>query len=204
MTKKYKIPVIIITILLIIILGIGALYLIKKPEEKYIIQEKDNIKSYNYSLKENDSSLKEEKFKELKEILETDNLDEKMYAKSLAEIFVIDVYDLNSKLSKYDIGGLEYLYESEVDKFKRLMQDTLYSNIEDNTLNKREQELPEIVSVTTKEITEGTFIYNEQNVTSWNVEIKIDYKKDLGYDNNVLVTVIKIEQKLYVAEIKPL
>lgn len=204
MTKKYKIPIIIISLLLIIIVGVGVLYFTRKPEQKITIENKDNISKYNYTLRENDSSLKEEKFNQLKDILEQEEIDDTKYAQTLAEIFVIDVYNLNSKLNKYDIGGLEYIYESEKTKFKNIMQDTLYNSVEDNTLNNRDQELPEVISVSTENIVKDEFEYNENLYPSWNIQIKIDYKKDLGYDNSVLVTVIKEQNKLYVVEINPI
>lgn len=204
MTKKYKILIIIILILLVIIGGLGIFYLTKKPNNKVLIDNKDVIEKYNYYLKANDSSLKEEKFNTLKSILEQEEIDYKMYSQTLAELFVIDVYDLNSKLSKYDIGGLDYIYESEKDKFKNIIQDTLYNSIEDNTLSGRDQQLPQVIAVTSKEAIVGEIEYNEKIFTSWIIEIEIDYKKDLGYDNNVLVTVMKDSEKLYVVEIKPI
>ena len=203
MTKKYKIPIIIISLLLIVIGVVGILYLTRNPDEEIIIENKDVISQYNYSLKENDSFVKEEKFNELKEILEADEIDDTLYAETLAEIFVIDVFDLNSKLSKYDIGGLEYIYENEKNKFKSIMQDTLYNSVEDNTLNKRNQELPKVISVTSEDIIQSEYEIDDTLFPSWNIKIKIDYKKDLGYDNSVLVTVIKDAEKLYVVEINP-
>lgn len=203
MTKKYKIPIIIIFLLLIVVGGVGILYLTRKPEKRAIIENKAVIAKYNYSLKENDSSVKEEKFNELKKILESDEIDNNLYAQTLAEIFVIDVYDLNSKLSKYDVGGLEYIYENEKNKFKSIMQDTLYNSVEDNTLNKRDQELPKVIGVTTEDIIKSEYEIDDTLFPSWNIKIKIDYKKDLGYDNYVLVTVIKDSEKLYVVEINP-
>ena len=204
MTKKYKIPIIIISFLLIIIGIVGVLYFTRDSEKKITIENKDNISKYNYTLRKNDSSLKEEKFKELKDILAEKEIDDDLYAQVLAEIFVVDVYDLASKLNKYDIGGLEYVYESEKNKFKNIMQDTLYNNVEDNTLNNRDQDLPKVVSATTENIEKDEFNYNENLYASWNIQIKIDYKKDLGYDNSVLVTVIKDGNKLYVVKVKPL
>ncbi|MBQ4583427.1 MAG: hypothetical protein IJA94_00835 [Bacilli bacterium] len=203
MTKKYKVPIIIITILLLVSVVLGLVYFMRDNEHEFVIKNKDIISKYNYSLKENDSSLKEEKFKELKNILKQDEIDDTEYAVVLAELFVVDVYDLDSKLNKYDIGGLEYIYESDKDKFKSIMQDTLYNNIEDNTLNNRKQVLPKVINVTTNEVIQDEYKINDLSFSCWKIKIKIDYKKDLGYDNYVLVTVIKDSEKLYVVEINP-
>lgn len=204
MTKKYKTIIIIISILLIASISIGAIYLTRDKEKEIVIENVDAISKYNYTLKKNDSITKKNKFKELKEILEKDILDEDAYAKTLAEIFVIDVYDLNSKISKYDIGGLEYIYESDKDKFKNIMLDTLYNSVEDNALDNRKQKLPIVVNVTSDNITQSEYKINDTTYSSWNIQIKIDYETDLGYDKNVLVTVIKDTDKLYVVEIKPI
>lgn len=204
MTKKYKTIIIIISILLIASISIGGIYLTRDKEKEIVIENVDAISKYNYTLKKNDSITKKNKYKELKDILEKDIIDEDAYAKTLAEIFAIDVYDLNSKISKYDIGGLEYIYESDKDKFKNIMLDTLYNSVEDNSLDNRKQKLPIVVNVTSDNITQSEYKINDTTYSSWNIQIKIDYETDLGYDKNVLVTVIKDTDKLYVVEIKPI
>jgi len=133
MTKKKKI-IIGVIILLILALGVLGFFYIREKNnssKKKTNKSIESIKDFNYSLKSNDSKLKKELFKELKEILSKDEIDYEDYAKKLAEIFVVDVYDLDSKISKYDIGGLEYILESEQKEFKSLMQDTLYSKFND-------------------------------------------------------------------------
>ena len=44
----------------------------------------------------------------------------------------------------------------------------------------------------------GEFIYNHNKYESYEITLSWDYKKDLGYDKKGKVTIIKIEDKLYV------
>ena len=52
-------------------------------------------------------------FDVLKANLESDTIDEEAYALSIAKLFIIDLYTMNNKINKYDIGGIEYVYPSE-------------------------------------------------------------------------------------------
>ena len=44
----------------------------------------------------------------------------------------------------------------------------------------------------------GEFTYNDNKYESYEITLSWDYKKDLGYDKKGKVTIIKIEDKLYV------
>ena len=204
MTKKQKIATIILVIILLALSGIGALYFKQKKNNPVpVIKQEDLIKEYNYAIKENDSKVKKEKFKELKEILDKEPIDKEEYAKKLAEIFTVDVYDLDSKINKYDVGGLEYILEAEQEKFKLVLQDSLYSNIKDNTSNDRKQQLPVVKSATAKEITSDNYTYQNADYSAYLVNVLIDYDKDLGYDKNVSVKIIEKDNKLFVVAVEP-
>ena len=205
MTKKKKI-IIIIIIVAVLALGVLAFFYIKGKNDsskKNINKNIESIKDFNYSLKSRDSKLKKEKFKELKAILSKDDIDYEEYANKLAEIFAVDVYDLNSKINKYDIGGLEYILESEQKDFKGLMQDTLYNSIVDNTEGKRTQKLPVVTEVTSSDLKKTKYKYKDKEYSGYSVKIKIDYEEDLGYDKEVLITIMKKEKKLYVVVVSP-
>ena len=49
-------------------------------------------------------------FKELKEILNKDKVDEEEYVKKISEMFIYDFYSLNYKVAKTDIGGTDFVY----------------------------------------------------------------------------------------------
>ena len=204
MTKK-KVLVTIIIVLLIGLSVLGVLYFKRdtKPNNP-VVKTVDKIEEYNYSIKENDTELKKEKFKELKEILKEENVDTEKYALKLAEIFAIDVYDINSKNSKYDIGGLEYVIPEQKDKFKLKLQDTLYNDVQDNFDKDRKQKLPIVTGVEASVLKEEKYTIDKKDYDCHSIKVVIDYKEDLGYDSTIVVKIIEKDDKLFVVAVKPM
>ena len=203
MTKKKKIFITVLIIFLLVTGIVGVLYFTRHDDKKEIVKQEDVIKDYNYSLKEHDSNLKKEKFKELKNILSNSPINYDEYAKKLAEIFVVDVYDLNSKVNKYDVGGLEYVLEEKKDTLKLILQDSLYGNLKDNSNNNRQQDLPVILKALSEEPTTDKYTYSNTSYDAYVVNVLIDYEKDLGYDKNVQIKMIKKDSKLFVVQVEP-
>ncbi len=203
MTKKRKVLIIIFALVFITGAVLGFLYFNKDHEKVVVIKQEDIIKDYNYTIKETDSKLKKDLFNELKEILSSDDIDYDNYAKKLAEIFTVDVYDLNSKINKYDVGGLEYILEEKKEVFKQVLQDSLYSNIKDNSNNNRNQKLPVVKKVTAQDLKTSNYSYNGNKYDSYIINVVIDYEKDLGYDKDISVEMIKKDNKLFVVKVSP-
>ena len=203
MTKKRKVLIIIFALVFITGSVLGFLYFNKDHEKVVVIKQEDIIKDYNYTIKETDSKLKKDLFNELKEILSSENVDFDNYAKKLAEIFTVDVYDLNSKINKYDVGGLEYILEEKKEVFKQVLQDSLYSNIKDNSNNNRNQKLPVVKKVTAQDLKTDNYSYNGNKYDSYIINVVIDYEKDLGYDKDISVEMIKKDNKLFVVKVGP-
>ena len=86
---------------------------------------------------------------------------------------------------------------------KLKLQDTLYNNIEDNVDKKRTQKLPTVTAADASELEESSYNYNKVDYEGYSVKVAIDYKEDMGYDNNVFVQMIKNDNKLFVVVIKP-
>ena len=205
MTKKK----VLITIIIILLIGLAILSVLyfkskKSDNSKKSIKTVEIIDGYGYSIKTNDSKLKREKFKELKEILNEEPIDNEKYALKIAEIFAIDVYDLVTKNSKYDVGGLDYVLPESKDNLKLILQDTLYSNLQDNFDKDRKQKLPEVTNATSSILKRKTYALNKKNYDGYELKVIIDYKEDLGYDNTIVVTVIEKEDKLFVVAVQPM
>ena len=205
MTKKK----VLITIIIIMLIGLAILSVLyfkskKSDNTKKSVKTVDVIDGYGYSIKDNDSKLKREKFKELKEILNEEPIDNEKYALKIAEIFAIDVYDLVTKNSKYDVGGLDYVLPESKDNLKLILQDTLYSNLQDNFDKDRKQKLPEVTETTSSILKRKTYALNKKNYDGYELKVIIDYKEDLGYDNTIVVTVIEKEDKLFVVAVQPM
>jgi len=206
MRKKYKIELILIAILIIMtsLLGISKMFF-KKEEVKPKVETKviSNIENYGYSLDDRDTKYMKEVFKELENILNAEEINEEEYAKTLSKLFVIDFYTLNNKINKYDVGSLEYILNDKQELFKTKAMDTIYSDIIDNTYKDRVQELPEVTNVKVLEIKEDKIKLNDEEVNCYKVTMSYSYKKDLGYDKEGTIYLIKNGNKLEIALYNP-
>ena len=74
--------------------------------------------------------------------------------------------------------------------------------MEDNTYGKRTEKLSIVNNVEITNEEESTFKINEEEVPSYVVTLNWTYDKDLGYDKNAKITMIRKDKKLYVVEYK--
>lgn len=203
MKTKYK-KLLIVIAFFIIVFGItGLIYKLTPKKVKETVKILDVIEHSSYKLKENDSALKKDLFYELKNVLKEENINYEDYAKILSKIFVVDVFSLKNKINKYDIGGLDYILETEKDKFKLLMGDTLYDVIENNFDGKRTQELPLVKNINILDITESKYLFDKEEVLSYDINLEWTYEKNLGYDTSALVKVVKYKDKMHVVSYSP-
>ena len=200
MRKKYKLTLIIIAILIIMVAFITFFILFNGKKEVEKINVVDSIEEYGYTLDDRDSKLMKETYEELKNILIKDEINYEEYAKTISKLFVIDLFTMNNKINKYDVGSTEYVYTENVDNFKLNVEDTIYKSIINNSNGKRKQELPCVSSVNIESITEEEFEMNENMVDAYVIKINWKYEKDLGYDDYATIKLIKEDNKLYVVE----
>lgn len=206
MRKKYKFGLTIIIVLIMLVSAIGILKIfVKKDEQKPSSTAKiiSNISDYGYTLDDRDTKYMKSTFKELEGILNTEEVDEKEYAQTLAKLFIIDFYTLNNKINKYDVGSLEYILSNKVEQFKTKAMDTIYFDLIDNTYKDRVQDLPEITNVEIENIEETTMELNKTEVSCYKVTAKFTYKEDLGYDKEGTIYVVKNNNKLEIALYNP-
>lgn len=207
MRKKYKIWLIVIGVLLAMAIGLGVLKWFMPKEdnkkEENVTNVISNIKEFGYSLDDRDTDYMKEIFKDLEETLKTSNINYEEYAKNLAKLFIIDFYTLDNKINKYDVGSLEYIYSKSLNDFKNKAMATIYSDVMDNTYKDRIQDLPEISNVEVVDITKEEVTIKEQKEEAFKVRLKFTYKKDLGYDKEGTVYLVKNLNKLEVVLYKP-
>mgnify|MGYP004624117443 FL=1 len=199
MKKKYKLQLRVLILLIILIIALICFKTFKK-ETKNNVKVVDSIDNYGYTLDQRDSKLMKDTYKKLKEILNEKEIDYDKYAEELAKLFVIDLFTINNKINKYDVGSLEYVYPDNVENFKTNVEDTIYKIVEDNTKGKRKQELPIVSSVSIEEETNGEYELSDVQNKSYIVKLKWTYEKDMGYDSNAIITLIEKDNKLYVVE----
>lgn len=205
MNKKYKIPLIILLILIIlcICLLVFKQFVYDKKENKQIVTSSvvDNLEKYGYSLDDRDTKIYEDTYYELKEILDSEEINYDKYAEKIASLFVIDLLTISNKINKYDVGGLDFLYEEEKEMFKNKVMDTLYKDVEDNSYDNRKQQLPTVTKVTVADIKNTNYeLTKEKKLEAYEIELDIEYEKDLEYAKKVSVIVTKDTDKMFVVK----
>lgn len=210
MKKKYKIPLIILgSLIVVIILGfiIFEFILKKKPEEKPPITNvatvTNKIEGYDYTLDDRDSELFKELFQELKNELEKESIEEQKYGEIIAKLFIIDLFTIDNKTSKYDIGGLEYLHSEAKDSFRSKILDTIYKTVEDNSYKTRKQELPIVKSVEIINTQKTTYKKDDTKLDAYEIELSWSYEQNLGYDSKAKIILVKEENKLSLISYHP-
>ena len=204
--KKVKITLYIILLLIVAFAGVFVYKkFYDKPEEVKEVKVVNKVEKYGYNLKESKPAKYKEMFKELKEILSKDKVDEEEYAKKISEMFIYDFYSLNDKVAKTDIGGTEFVYNEVLENFLQNAQDTYYKYIESNIYNNRKQSLPVVANISIDNIEKKTFAYgNKTDEEAYFVEASWTYKDDQfsNYQNKATLVFIHDDIKLSLVELQ--
>ena len=203
--SKKKVSIFIL-ILLLIIGGIVALiFFMNNDKEEQVVKIKnvDKIEGYDYTLSNNATKYYKSLFKELKEVLEADEIDEAKYADLVTKLFVADFYNLDNKINKNDIGGVQFVYKDFRDDFKKLAADSIYKNVENNLYGGRHQTLPVVTNVSTEKKESSSFKYDEKtDEQAYNIDFEIEYEQDLDYQKTGTLILIHNDKKLEVAALE--
>ncbi|HOP65627.1 MAG TPA: hypothetical protein PLX66_01180 [Bacilli bacterium] len=200
--KNKKWVLFIIGVLIILNVGFFVYQMFLKNANNEINETKilDTIENYDYSLEDRDSNLYKEEFNNLKQNLAGDEINYDEYAESVAKLYIIDLYTLNNKLNKYDVGGKEFIYSKALDNYILKVEDTLYKYIEDNTYDQRDQELPTVKSIEVTNDDVSTYIIDDTTYDSYEITLNWEYETDNEYDTSAIVTIIKVDNKLVIVE----
>lgn len=196
---------IIVVVIVVSLIGIGSYYILlnnDNKETKETNKSIDEIAAYNLRLNENDSEEFKNEFNNLKSILESSEIDKDKYAESVAKLFVIDLYTMDTKTNKYDVGGSELVLPVFKDNYTLNVTNTIYNYLEDNTDGKRNQNLPHVrkVDVIKNDTKEYTISGDNTPYNAYVFNMKLSYKYDLGYDSEVEVIVVYKDNFMYVVE----
>ena len=205
--KKDKLKrIMLLTLFILLIILVLVIYFkFFKKEQKEIKENKvvDTIKNYDYHLKEEDSKLTSTLFNELNKVLSDEEINEEEYARLISQLFVIDFYTLNNKLSNTDIGGIQYIHPDIKDNFIIKAENTVYKYVKSNIYRNRTQELPIITNTIIEDIKVTDYTsktYKDNN--SYQIKIKVEYQKDLKYPTEIELKLIHKDKKLYIIEVK--
>jgi len=160
----------------------------------------DSIDFYGYTLSENDTDIYKSNFKELTKVLNEKPINYQDYAKSIAKLFIIDLFTLDNKMGSTDIGGLQFIHKDLKENFKENEGASLYKFIENNINGDRTQKLPKVKEVTVENITETTYKYKDVEYEGYLVNVKWTYENDLGYQTSMKLTIIKDKDILYIVK----
>lgn len=198
MKLKKNVKRVIILIFIIFSIVVGAIIYFKYNDKEKVNEVKivNEIKDYDYKLKENKPKKYKEMFDELKEILSSKNIDEEAYVKKISEMFIYDFYSLNDKVAKTDVGGVDFVYKEIIDNFLLNAEDTYYKYVESNIYNNRKQSLPTVSEITIESVEKETYAYNEQNdEMAYKVKVSWSYTDDNFSDYQKEATLIFIHDK---------
>lgn len=194
-----------ITLLLIIcllaFLGVMAYDKInvKKVKNKKI-KNIMTIKEYDYVLKENATSYYKKLFKELNSTLSKEEVDEEKYMTLVCQMFTSDFFNLDNKISKNDVGGVQFVYKDYQTDFEKYAMDSIYKSVENNIYGNRRQNLPIVEEVECSKAKTETFKYGNSSDEKANiVNFDIKYKEDQGYQTEGSLVIIHSDKKLEVA-----
>lgn len=199
-----------IFVLLLIVTGFMAVHLIKdlKGNKSNTVEVVDKMDDFDYQLTGNNTSYFKELYYQLKELLkdtDKENFEEE-YAKLVSQLFIADFYDLNSKLDKTDVGGVQFIWKDSRESFKNFATDSktgIYYSVENNVYGKRNQELPSVSKVEIESIEK--IAYSEQGLVddeAYKVNVVISYQKDLGYSKTCELILLHNQDKIEVIEMK--
>lgn len=202
---KLKKIMLLTLVILLIILALVVYFKFFKKEKKEIKENKvvDTIKNYDYHLKEEDSKLTNTLFNELDKVLSKEEIDEEKYAKLISQLFVIDFYTLNNKLSNTDIGGIQYIHPDIKDNFTLKAENTVYKYVKSNIYGNRTQELPIVTNTTVEDIKAINYTSkSHKDNNSYQIKMNVEYQKDLKYPTEIELKLIHKDKKLYIIEVK--
>ncbi len=201
-----KILIIILILLLVAALGYGALKIYNKFGSNKVAKKPEvinTIKEYGYNLDDNATKLYSNLFTQLKEVLQEEEVNEEEYAKLVAQMLVVDFYNIDNKMSKNDIGGVEFILEDYKENFILEASNTVYKYVEHNIYNDRKQTLPKVKSVVVQNVKNISYKYKDLvDEKAYEVVVSLEYETDLSYPKTVTVRMIHNGKKLEVFYMK--
>ena len=207
--KKRKIFRIIFLIILVATAGI-LIYMAltqgtssNKKEGKKVV---DKIDDFDYTVSETDTKLFKEEFKKLKKVLSEKKVDNKEYANEVAKLFIIDFYTLDNKVTKNDVGGVQFVYSDYKASFIDKARNEFYRYVKSNLDNNRKQDLPIVKSITIDDSEEVSALsvldpteFGDKE--AYKINVSWEYEKDLGYQEKATLIVVKDNDKFSVAKL---
>ncbi len=207
--KKDNILIAILTIILVVLILtlviLGKNILKKNNGSVSEVEILDRIDSYGYYLSDNNTEYYKKLFNELKSLLNSDNIDEEKYASLVAQLFTADFYDLDSKYSKNDVGGSQFIYGDYKDTFikKASSAEGIYYYVKSDLYGKRKQTLPVVKSVDIVSLKNTSYNYDKiKDTNAYEINVNVNYEKDLEYPKTVKLILVHNDKRIDIVEVK--
>lgn len=195
--KNGKIILFLFGIVILAIFGYRFLKPNKKNKVAQTIKVEEQIESYGYELAENETDYYKGLFKNLKSVLNEEAIEEEKYAALVCQLFLADFFNLDNKLSKNDVGGLQFVYSEYQSDFEKYAKEEVYRYVENNLYGDRKQKLPIVSEVSVLNVEKKHFIYLEtEDKEAYQVDLKIHYKEDMGYQATATLYLVHHNDKL--------
>lgn len=209
MSKKKKLIIFLIVLLIAIVLVLFALNLKKDNTNESKKNIVDQIENFDYEVVDSDTKLFKDTFAELKKELSKKDIDNEKYASLVSKLFIIDFYTLSNKSNINDVGSVQFVYSSFRTDFVDLARAGIYKQVKSNLDNDRNQDLPEVASVTVdsiEEVVPSTILKSDdfKNVTEANayqVKVSWTYTKKNNFQTSATMLIVKDGDKLSVAKL---
>ncbi len=203
MKKRNKIILFIVIVLLVVGASIFCyIKFVKKDDNVNKVTNIEEIDKFGYTLKSNATETYKKEYEILKTNLKSTDINEEEYVKSVAKLFIIDLYTISNKINKYDVGGTEFVYPDSLENYKVNVEDTLYKYVEDNSNDSRTQSLPEVSEVQITDFKKVKYKVSNTELDAYEVALKWSYVVDMGYESEGSVIILEKDNKYYVVEKK--
>lgn len=203
MKKRNKIILFIVIVLLVVGASLFCyIKFVKKDDNVNKVTNVEEIDKFGYTLKSNATETYKKEYEILKTNLKSTDINEEEYVKSVAKLFIIDLYTISNKINKYDVGGTEFVYPDSLENYKVNVEDTLYKYVEDNSNNSRTQSLPEVSEVQITDFKKVKYKVSNTELDAYEVALKWSYVVDMGYESEGSVIILEKDNKYYVVEKK--
>ena len=206
--KKVNILIVVLAIIFIvlaIVIAVLAKDIFKKEKKVAEPAVVDKIGSYGYYITDRSTSYFKELYEKLKSELQKDEVDEKTYASLVGQLFAADFYDLDSKASKSDVGGVQFIYDKFQETFIKTASDSkgMYYYVKSDLYGDRKQDLPKVKNVEVTSVKNTTFTNKKyKDDKAYEVKLKVEYASDMGYPTNVTVIMAHNGKKLEIVQVK--
>ncbi|MCI8588217.1 MAG: hypothetical protein HFG40_01040 [Bacilli bacterium] len=204
--KSRNSGLIMIVLLLLLGLVVGGCYYGYKEflsPKSSTIQTVAKIDDYAYYLNSNATRLYKKYYKLLEKELEDSKVDEEKYVTLISQLFAIDFYTLDNKITNQDIGGVQFIAATLQERFKEEASQSIYKYIQNNMRKKRTQELPEVKKATVTNVKREKYEKgNFRDFSAFTTTVELEYIEDMGYPEELKLHFVHEENKLVLVEIK--